>query len=65
MYYAYVLRSEHDGRLYKGSCADIAVRVQRHNSEKVRSTKPFRPFHLYSIRCLYISSWKSDRPFGI
>jgi len=46
MYYAYVLRSKHDGRLYKGSCGDIAVRVQRHNSGKVISTKPFRPWRL-------------------
>jgi len=35
MDYAYVLRSEQNGRLYKGSCQDITVRVQKHNSRKV------------------------------
>ena len=54
MYYAYVLRSEQNGRLYKGSCRDIAVRVQKHNSGKVRSTKPYRPWKL-----IYFEEFKS------
>ena len=46
MFYAYVLRSEQDGRLYKGSCQNLAVRVQLHNAGRVRSTKPYRPWIL-------------------
>ena len=46
MFCAYVLRSEANGRLYKGSCGNLDIRLQQHNSGKVRSTRPFRPWIL-------------------
>ncbi|MBL7114690.1 MAG: GIY-YIG nuclease family protein [Kiritimatiellae bacterium] len=46
MFYAYVLQSQQNGRLYKGSCSDLPVRLNRHNNGYVRSTKPYRPWRL-------------------
>ncbi|MFC1497505.1 GIY-YIG nuclease family protein [Verrucomicrobiota bacterium] len=46
MYYAYVLQSKKNGRLYKGSCEDLDVRLNRHNSGKIKSTKPYTPWKL-------------------
>ncbi|WP_282162527.1 GIY-YIG nuclease family protein [Ulvibacterium marinum] len=46
MFYVYVLKSELDGRLYKGMTTDIAKRVEQHNSGKNRSTKGFAPWKL-------------------
>ena len=46
MFRAYVLRSLRTGRLYKGSCEDLDVRLHKHNAGRVRSTKPYRPWQL-------------------
>ena len=46
MFYAYVLRSEQTGRLYKGSCEDLDVRLKRHNAGHVRSTRAYAPWQL-------------------
>jgi putative endonuclease len=46
MFYAYVLRSLQTGRLYKGSCGDLGIRLQKHNAGRVRSTKPYGPWEL-------------------
>ncbi|WP_318309742.1 GIY-YIG nuclease family protein [Flagellimonas crocea] len=47
MYYAYVLRSEVDGRLYKGHCENIEKRLKEHNTGKTKSTKGFMPWELF------------------
>jgi len=46
MYYVYVLKSKKDDKLYIGSTTDLKKRFQEHNSGKVESTKPRRPFVL-------------------
>ncbi|MBU3821078.1 GIY-YIG nuclease family protein [Flavobacteriaceae bacterium XHP0103] len=46
MYYTYVLKSQVDGRLYKGHCQDLRKRILEHNSRKVFSTKGFIPWEL-------------------
>ncbi len=45
MYYVYVLQNK-EGRLYRGSSADLKKRLLNHNSGKVRSTKKGRPWKL-------------------
>jgi putative endonuclease len=46
MHYVYILKSEKDGRLYKGMTFDLAKRLQIHNQGKVRATKGYRPWRL-------------------
>ena len=46
MYYVYVLKSDINGKLYKGSTADLRNRVEEHNFGKVWSTKSATPWRL-------------------
>jgi putative endonuclease len=46
MFYVYVIKSQVDGRLYKGMTQNIANRITLHNKGKTKSTKPFRPWKL-------------------
>ena len=46
MYYAYILKSEKDGRYYYGSTDNIERRLAEHNSGKVKATKHRCPFKL-------------------
>ena len=45
-YFVYVLKSEIDGRLYKGQTTDIENRLKEHNAGKTKSTKGFIPWKL-------------------
>jgi putative endonuclease len=45
-YWVYVIKSEIDGRLYKGLTSDISKRILEHNKGKSFSTKPYRPWKL-------------------
>ena len=45
-YYAYVLKSDLDGRLYKGHTSRLKNRIKEHNSGKTRSTKGYMPWKL-------------------
>ena len=44
MFTTYILRSEKDNGYYFGHCHDLKIRLSRHNSGKVRSTKSRIPF---------------------
>lgn len=46
VFFVYVLKNAFNGNLYKGHTADLAKRLQEHNSGKNRSTKPFIPWKL-------------------
>ena len=46
MYYLYILKSNKDGRLYKGITKNLEERIDQHNRGKTKSTKPFRPWKL-------------------
>ncbi|NOX47238.1 MAG: GIY-YIG nuclease family protein [Chlorobi bacterium] len=46
MYSVYVIRSEVDGRLYKGITNDLDRRLKEHNNSKTKSTKGFVPWNL-------------------
>jgi len=55
MFYAYVLKSEKDGRLYIGYTDDIRRRIKEHNSGLNTSTRHRKPFYL--VYCeIYLSS---------
>ncbi len=46
MFYAYVLRSKKDNKLYVGLSRDLRKRLARHNKGLVPSTKHRRPLEL-------------------
>jgi putative endonuclease len=46
MYFIYILFSEKFDRYYIGSCKEVSVRLLRHNSKGVPSTKPYVPWKL-------------------
>jgi putative endonuclease len=46
MYYTYILRSEINGHLYKGSTDNIETRVEQHNAGMVNYTSKYRPWKL-------------------
>ena len=50
MYYVYVLKSLKNNFLYVGSCEDVDIRIKRHNTGKVKSTKAYRPWILMETR---------------
>ena len=47
MYFAYILRSEKDGRFYYGSTKNVEMRLAKHNKGDVRATTGRRPFILH------------------
>lgn len=46
MYYVYLLQSQRDGQYYIGHTNNLKKRLREHNSGRVKSTKPRRPFVL-------------------
>jgi len=46
-YVAYIIRSENSGTHYYGHAENMAARLERHNSGKVRSTRAKRPWKLH------------------
>ncbi len=44
MYFVYILQSEATGRFYIGYSDSPDRRLQEHNSGKVKSTRPYRPW---------------------
>jgi len=57
--YLYVIRSEKNGDLYVGICADIEKRVNEHQKGKNRYTKGLRPWSLVHIE--EFPDWSSAR----
>jgi len=55
-YYAYVLRSKIDGRLYKGHTDNVEKRLKEQNAGKTKSTKGFTPWEL-----VYFETFKSKQ----
>lgn len=48
-FFVYVLKSEKDGRLYKGFTNNIDRRIDEHNKGQNKSIKGFRPWKLVHI----------------
>jgi putative endonuclease len=47
MHFTYIMKSLKDQGYYFGHCADLEVRLHRHNAGKVRSIKSRTPFILH------------------
>jgi len=45
-YFAYVIKSQKDGRLYKGMSSDLDRRINEHNMGNNKSTKSYCPWIL-------------------
>ncbi|PIQ78040.1 endonuclease [Candidatus Peregrinibacteria bacterium CG11_big_fil_rev_8_21_14_0_20_46_8] len=50
MYYAYILQSKKDQKLYFGHTNNVEKRLARHNDGQVKSTRSRRPFALICSR---------------
>ncbi len=48
-YFVYILESETNGKRYTGFTEDVEERLKRHNSGKVKSTAPNRPYKVLYI----------------
>lgn len=48
-YFVYILKSVNHNRIYIGSTQNVEVRMNRHNSGKVTSTKPYSPWILLEV----------------
>jgi len=46
MYNIYILYSKNFNRYYIGHCEDVSIRLKRHNSKGVPSTKSYIPWEL-------------------
>lgn len=46
MHYVYVIKSKKDGRLYFGCTNDLKTRLEKHNTNKVFSTKYKGPWEV-------------------
>ena len=55
MFYVYALKSLVNGDLCIGYCADLKVRLKRHNDKKIKSTKAYAPWNL-----VYYEAYKSE-----
>ncbi|WP_353138462.1 GIY-YIG nuclease family protein, partial [Pseudopedobacter sp.] len=47
MYYTYILKSLKDNKYYYDSCQDLTLRLEQHNSKKVKSTKSRVPLVIH------------------
>ncbi|MFV0592542.1 MAG: GIY-YIG nuclease family protein [Draconibacterium sp.] len=51
-YFVYAIKSEVDGRIYVGFSENAENRLKQHNSGKTKSTKGYRPWHLFfTLKC--------------
>ncbi len=53
MFYLYILKSKIDKKLYIGSTDNLRRRLLEHNSGKVKSTRPRKPFELRYYEAFY------------
>ena len=56
MYYVYILKSEKNGKLYKGLANDLRRRVKEHNAGKATFTKNNGPWKL-----IYYEAFSSEK----
>lgn len=56
MFSLYVLKSESNRNLYIGFSSDLKTRLQKHNQEKVVSTKRYKPWKL-----VYYEAYQSKK----
>jgi len=49
MYHIYILKSKSKAKTYTGMTSDVARRFEEHNSEKVISSRRFRPYDVVHV----------------
>ena len=49
MFYTYILKSRVKNKTYTGSTNNIIRRLAEHNSGKVKSSRPFRPYDIIHV----------------
>ena len=59
MYYVYILRSQKNGKLYKGLSGDLKRRVKKHKTGKVTFTRNNGPWQL-----IYYEAFLSKKDAG-
>lgn len=60
-YYAYVLKSNKDNKLYVGSTQDLKSRVKHHNAGSVKSTRHRRPLKLVYYKAVQTKKRAGER----
>jgi len=45
-FYVYILKSTTYNKRYIGSCEDLRIRLKRHNTGKVKSSKAYKPYNI-------------------
>jgi putative endonuclease len=63
MHYVYFLKSEKNGDVYIGCSDDLRRRFAEHNSGKVRSTGPNRPWKLIGYEAYRAKSDATEREY--
>ena len=53
MHYVYILQSQANGTLYKGSTGDLKLRFKKHNNGEVFHTAKFRPWIILFYAAFY------------
>ncbi len=56
MYYFYILQSLKNKKLYLGFTKDLKKRIQSHNSQSNKASKPHAPFEL-----IYYAAFKNEK----
>ena len=54
MFFTYILKSRKYGTLYVGYTKNLRIRLEEHNSGRVKSTKPYLPYD-----CVYYEAYRS------
>lgn len=49
-YFTYILKSQKNEDIYIGSCENMSIRLNRHNTGKVKSTKGYLPWSLLEYK---------------
>ncbi len=72
MYYVYILLNERNTKTYTGVADDVNKRLAEHNADRVKSSRPYRPYkiiHAESFETLKearrreaeIKGWRRDK----
>ena len=49
-YFTYILKSQKNKDIYMGSCENVLIRLCRHNTGRVKSTKGYAPWSLLEYK---------------
>ncbi|WP_066223351.1 GIY-YIG nuclease family protein [Formosa haliotis] len=61
MFYIYAISSIHRNYIYVGMTENLEARVERHNSGREKTTKPYRPFELIFTESLDVERMEARK----